>query len=260
MRYMKPWLVAVLLTSAGVAQAGTKIDVDKPMKPGGTIAVQNLAGDVEITGWDKSSLHIGGSLGSEQQQLKVTGSGNQMKIKVIYPPKGHDNDGAHLKIQVPKSSGVVASTVSADVRTTGLAGKQQVQSVSGDVVLDSADAPINAQSVSGEVTLKAGHDLPRHVSLQTTSGRVLLAGRPASDGAYRLNAVSGDIQIAVPKNAKAAYDLRTISGDIDNGFGPEPSSSEYSASTELTFGKDKNAHIIARSVSGDIELSASAED
>lgn len=250
-------IAALLFVTTISVQAVPTLNVDRAMSTDGTLAVRNLAGDVSVRGWSKSSLHIGGALGSSRQRLKVTGSGDHVKIQVIYPHHGQAGKGAHLIIDAPVSAALVVATVSADVSARGMQGKQQLRSVSGDVQSDGAGASINARSVSGGITLDTARDLPRHVALESTSGALSLAGTPTAGAVYRLNTVSGDLHIALPTQSSVAYDLRTTSGHIHGDFGPVPEDRTTSAGSSLIFKQGSgSAGMTARSVSGDVFLRA----
>lgn len=255
-------LTGLLLAGASMlAAAGPSVDMSGPLAADASVNIQNLDGRVEVRGWDKSTVHVGGTLGDKAQRVKLTGSGDALRIKVLYPEQQADSEGANLIIDLPRSASIVAATVSADVEVVGLSGAQQVRSVSGDVQLDGTASVIDAQSVSGDVSLEANDTLPKKALLSTTSGGLSLSGTPAANGVYALNAISGDSNISMPEDASVSYDLRTISGSIDNAFGPDAARSRSSASIALVFSHGEDgAQIVVRSVSGDISLADSGDD
>ncbi|MGA9851347.1 MAG: DUF4097 family beta strand repeat-containing protein [Gammaproteobacteria bacterium] len=256
-----------------------------------TVRINNIAGSVKILGWNNNQVHVSGTL-TDGVTLDFHGSGNDLEIRAIYPENSHNNGGADLTIQVPTASRVTVNTVSADIGASDLGGSAQLESVSGNVTLDSRDSDIAAKSVSGDVTITGsapgvhilGHSISGDVKisgvdgdvqaesisgtvkifqsrldrarLNSTSGNVDFSADLAKSGNYIFNSTSGNLSLTFPKAPDARFDLYTFSGDIDNNFGPRAQrTSEYGPGMELHFVNGAgDAQVTAHTLSGNITL------
>ncbi|MGH8377730.1 MAG: hypothetical protein ACRER7_02145, partial [Gammaproteobacteria bacterium] len=136
---------------ANPVNSGTPINETRSATVNATVRVNNIAGTVKVQGWDKSQVQVTGML-TDGVKLDFHGSGNDLEIRAVYLENSHNNAEADLTIQIPVASRLTVNTVSADIDASGLGGSTQLESVSGNVTLDSRDSDISAKSVSGEVT------------------------------------------------------------------------------------------------------------
>ncbi|MGH8282787.1 MAG: DUF4097 family beta strand repeat-containing protein [Gammaproteobacteria bacterium] len=259
----------------------------------GTVRVNNVAGSVKVRGWVKNQVQVTGILTGDVT-LDFHGSGNGVEIRAVYPENSHNNAEADLTIQIPVASRLTVNTVSADIGSHGLSGSAQLESVSGNVTLDSHDSDIGAKSVSGGVTINgstsgahiSGHSISGDVKisgvdgdvqagsisgtvrvsqsrldrarLNSTSGNVDFSATLAKSGNYSFNSTSGNLSLTFPKTPDARFDISSFSGSIDNNFGPKPQrTSEYGPGVELHFVSGHgDAQVNAKTLSGNISLHA----
>lgn len=128
-----------------------------------------------------------------------------------------------------------AKSVSGEVHVSGgtLEGPLEVSSVSGTVRLESLKARrIEANSVSGNVLLK--NVACERASVQTISGDVDYSGAIMRGGRYELQAHSGNIRLAVSGNVGFEIEANSFSGDIRSAL---PITNEAAASEEGLPGK-----------------------
>ncbi|HEX7964926.1 MAG TPA: DUF4097 family beta strand repeat-containing protein [Gammaproteobacteria bacterium] len=271
---------------------GHSVNESRPVKPDGEVRVDNLAGTVRVEGWDKNEVRVSGSLGGQVERLEITGDDSSLSIRVILPQHNCRDCEADLQINVPRSSRLEVSTVSADVEANDVNGSQQLGTVSGNIILRSGsgrvevrtvsgdvtvvgsaknaqvsgnsvsgtvhisnvDGSVDAESVSGDVRVSASH--LTGVKMSATSGNLMFQGTLAKGGNYDFHNVSGDVQLAVGMNPSARFDLSSFSGGIDNSFGPKPTRvSKYSPGMELRFTNGAaDAEVDAQTMSGEIHL------
>lgn len=282
-------LMAFLLIAC-TSWAQQKIDETRAASPDGVVEIHNLAGSVDVVGWNKSEVKVTGTLGRGAERLAIESSGKRMVIRVVLPHHAHNVKGSDLTVQVPASSRVEIETVSADVSARGLSGKLDLQTVSGEISVQGqpsgvecssvsgsikiersagttslktvsgeievtrADGEITASSVSGSVTIKGGSIAGSELS--TTSGSIRCEAAPTGNGSLKLKSLSGSITLAVPKDLAADFELKTFSGTIHNQIGPRAErTSKYAPGRSAEFSTGSGGpHIEMNSFSGTIEL------
>jgi hypothetical protein len=288
-------LAAVVLLAGmtlPTAAATRAVSAQKPADPAGTVEVVNVAGSIEISGWDQPTVDVSGSVGEKVERVDVTSSANRTSIRVVLPSAnnwGGDSE-AHLKIRVPQKSALEVSLVSSDLRIGGVSGSQhlqtvsgdiageaggdlqvnsvsgdvrlatrnshnaQIKTVSGDVNVGGADGTIQVNTVSGDATLTLG--TVSRAQFESVSGSVSVsAAALAAAGQFEATSISGDLAIRFTALPDADIEVQTFSGEIRNCFGPRPAEQEYGPGNRLNFRSGKGGgrvHIDTKS--GDVAL------
>ncbi len=278
-------MLALILAVPAVAQE--EIDVTRDLSSDGRLSIENIAGSVIVSGWDKDEVHITGTLGKGTERLDVDGNRNRLKIEVILPRRARNVKGSHLHINMPYGAELKVSTVSADIEVKDLRGELSLESVSGEIEVEADPAGFEAESVSGDLELIVGGEVlelatvsgdivlktqtPRELEIGTISGDVEVlskwvkridfesisgdldfAGEIRERGSF--NSQSGDLYILFSGDPDAEFEIGTFSGDIRNAFGPEPrKSNKFNLGKTLEFtAGDGRANIDIESFSGDI--------
>lgn len=293
-RLKDPILVCALalLTPWSLAHAATSVDEHRPANPQGAVEIDNVAGMIDVQGWDKSEVAVTGTIGKDVERVDVTGDNSRTTIRVVLPRGMHwgmrDGD-AHLLIHVPTNSSVSASLVSSDLKVSAVRGsldlrtvsgnitgdgggdvrandvsgdihftataakRIEVKAISGSIVLTGGNTDIEATSVSGDVRVTLG--TVSRARFKTVSGTVSGVLAAAPDAEIDGQSVSGDIRLEFPSEPNADFDVQTLSGDIDNCFGPKPTEPRHGPGKRLTFKTgDTNARVHLTTNSGDVRL------
>jgi len=271
-------------------QASSIVEENRTMPSDGLVQVENLAGSIEFTTWDKAEVSISGELGDDVEKLEIEKSTAGIEIRVRNHKNRRNVDESHLRLQIPETASIEAEGVSADITVKGSKGASVVlNSVSGDLTIEAETERLEAESVSGDVTFK-GHST--RSSVETVSGEIELEGLEGEmrvstvSGDVELNAMrvdrgrfetvsgdlvvsldvtdggrlnvqsmSGDVRLALPEAQQAEFTAQTFSGDINSGFGAVKRGSHGPGET-LSFRQGSNgATIKLESFSGDIKIS-----
>jgi Putative adhesin len=295
-RLNKPALVCVLtaLASPWLAHAATSVDEHRAANPQGAVEIDNVAGLIDVQGWDKSEVAVTGTIGKDVERVEVTGEGNRTSVRVILP-QGHHwgmRDGeAHLLIHVPTNSSIAASLVSSDLKVSAVHGGLElrtvsgningegggdvranavsgdihltanaakvieVKSISGNIVLTGGNADVEATTVSGDAHLALG--TVSRARFKTVSGNLSATLGAAPDAQIEGESVSGDVKLDFASAPPADYDIQTLSGEIDNCFGPKPTESRHGPGARLTFKTGEgSARVRISTRSGEVRLCA----
>lgn len=197
------------------------------------ISVENVAGEIEVKGWDRNEVQLTGRLGDSVDELKVNASSSVLEISVV----NHDErniDETVLLLRVPEGANIEVFAVSADIEIAGLDNEKLTgTSVSGDVEVQAKSQWVSLESVSGDVGFSG--QTPR-ISAESVSGDIRLSGL---SGDVEATTVSGDmvLEVGVMDNGK----FETVSGDMQ-------------ISAELS----PNGRLSAESMSGDVIVSLPA--
>jgi DUF4097 and DUF4098 domain-containing protein YvlB len=284
-------LVGVPLTGAFAA---TPVDREIDADPNGGLEVRNVAGLVEIEGWNRRSVHVSGTLADDVERLDVRAVDDEIVIEVILrreSSRSRDWAGTSLKINAPQSHDVEVATVSAGIVVRGIEGEQRLSSVSGSIDTQGFMADVDLNSVSGEVTARgtgretvtraraisgsvklerlAGQvqaevvsgsvdvvaDRLERATLSSISGGVSVRGMLADDARVDVTSTSGHIDLLFSGSAAAEYDLASFSGPIRSCFGPPVTEAPNGPQRKQQFREGtSNARVHAHTMSGGIAL------
>jgi len=283
-------LVCLLVSPA--AWAAQTVDETRPANDSARIEIENLAGSIQVTGWNRNEVHVTGTLGDDVEGLDISGTAEHLSLEVKIPhgENRHRDVEAHLQIHVPAGCHLEVETVSSSIDAADLSGGAELTSVSGDVTLSGhpataevetvsgnvritgAGTPVDVQSVSGDVTLTGvadeievstvdgtiavTADEIRRGKIQAVSGSIRVSGRLAAGARLDLQGHSSDVTLGVPAGTSASFDVTTFSGDIDNALGPEAqSTSRYTPGKKLEFSTGSgDARVSIETFSGDVTL------
>lgn len=246
------YLPLLLWLSIGSALADTPIELQHAATPHAQVSISNIAGEVHVTAWDRNLVQVGGSLGDGAKPLAITGSDDNLSIKV--EPQGGGgwfNWGSNsrmgsttLDVHVPRGASLKVEVVSAPLSIDGIdGGKLKINSISGRVRIDAQTPSLDVNSVSGDISF-SGHAeradlqtvsgdilapaLGHEVDLQTVSGRIKAGGGPWQQ--LSLSTVSGDAQLSGGLAGGGKLDINSMSGDVELTL-PAALSSAIHAST-----------------------------
>jgi Putative adhesin len=281
----------VIMTPWSPAHADKPVAQRVPADAKGTVEIGNLAGSVEVSGWDRAEVEVTGNVEDGVERVDVHSSGSRTSITVVLRPGLTHGGGAHLSIHVPAASAVTATLVSSDLKLAGVRGDVKLQTVSGNLSGD-VGGDVRASTVSGSVQLNA-NDARRmeiktisgdvHVSggggevelttvsgsakaelgslargrFKTVSGDVVAKLTLAPDGQLDGESVSGGLTFDFGSDPKAAFDVQSFSGEIQSCFGPAPEKPRYGPGSRLSFdtgGGQGRVHIDTKS--GDVKMCA----
>jgi hypothetical protein len=285
----------LVLSPWALAHAGTTVDQHRPANPQGAVEISNVAGTVDVQGWDKSEVAVTGTIGKDVERIDVTGDDNRTSIRVVLPSGlnwGSRTDSeAHLVVHVPAGSSVSTSLVSADLKVSGVRGDAKLQTVSGNVSGD-VGGDVRASVVSGDIKLTA--NAAKMIEVKAISGNIVLTGGNAEaevttvsgdatvtlgtvsrarfkaisgtlkatlalgpDAQFDSETVSGDVRVEFASEPSADFDLQSFSGSIDNCFGPKPEDVRHGSGQRLTFKTgDTHARVHISTKSGDLRMCA----
>ena len=253
---LAPALLALALLAAPAA-AQQRIDRRMPADPHASIRIFNLAGSTRVTGWDRDSIAVSGSVPRGAGKFFIGGAGSAAKLGVMSDSLGAP--GATLEVSVPRGATVWIKSSSADVTLSGVDGDVDISTVSGAIRAEGAPRRLTAEAMDGDIDLTtraaitrvktAGGSITIHggggditassVSgtirysgahkvlvgrLETVTGAVTFQGTVMRGGTLSIETHDGPVDLSVPRDQLADFDLTTFGGAVTNALsgGGEP--------------------------------------
>ncbi len=198
--------------------------------------LETVSGDITVSESADGKCYVYLFANSENarhlaEDAEVSASGRKISIRVRYKETGFKrffngrSDDVDIELQLPRSSGLVAKAVSADIEVRDTLMSAEINSVSGDIsVLQNPTTTCALKTVSGDITT------------HTFS---------ACD--YTLRSVSGDITVHVAPGLEIDVDGKSLSGDTESEISLSSSAGEAEDNAETVT-------INAKTVSGDIKI------
>ena len=291
MKKLSVILFGALLASPVMAE---RVDRTESVEADGRVDIYNMAGSIEIIGWDRSQINVSGEIGDDVEELvfEVNGSHTEIKVKIPKRSRGHKDVSADIVVRVPAASSIDVGSVSSDIDIENVTGEQDVQSVSGDITTEVFAADVDAETVSGDVNAE-GKGTDAEAKLESVSGDITADGLTGdlrigtvsgdlevNDGSFdrtKAETVNGDIVYVAEMRSGAKLDFETVNGTVDvsfvgdvgakfeietfngrirNCFGPEPErTSRYTPGWELSFTEgDGDGRVTIATLNGGVKL------
>lgn len=281
-------LMVVLLSMPAVADQ--QINQTVKARADGVVTVENIAGSIEVVGWDRNEVKVEGTLFGDVERVDIDG-GKRVRIEVKYPRRAKRVEGrAELLIHVPVASRVGVECISADVDVHGVAGsidaesisgnvdvrgkcrEVEAETISGDVTVDADAAEVDVASISGRIKATGGvsdveaesvsggiwleYERFLSLELESVSGDATVAGDLKAGGDFGFELHSGTLDLTVPSDVSADFRVETFSGGIDNAFGQKArKTSKYAPGRELEFSNGNgDARVRIDTFSGDVVI------
>jgi len=279
------------LLAAAAHAAERSVDLHKAADPEGQVEIIDVAGHIEIVGWDQPEIAVSGTIGDRVDRVDLSTNGDHATLRVVLPALSLSggSGAASLVVHVPQKSLVRGSLVSANLETRDLLGEQrlrtvsgdikahllrggsvnsvsgdlhltvsgtedlEIETISGDVSVDGAGSNVRVQTVSGELKIQLGAFAA--VRLKTISGEVQFGGSLGAGGRFEAESVSGEIRIRFAATPAADFDIESHTGEIANCFGPAPQKPQYGPGSHLVFRSGDGAgRVRVSTLSGEIRL------
>ena len=173
----------------------------------GRVMIQNLYGDVQITGWDRDEVLVEATKHSvdgrrlDDARIVVDTSDGRVSIRTQYTGSDAESPAAvEYRIMVPRNASLEdVKLVNGGLSITGVLGGIKASAVNGN---------IHAERLEGETDLSTINGL-----LEADFHRVSRC-HPIT-----LSSVNGPIHVSLPSGASATVSAQNRSGGIDSDFG-----------------------------------------
>jgi hypothetical protein len=286
-------IASMVVLMAG-AQCATAEQITKTLAADarGEVEIVNVAGSVEVSTWERNEVRVEADLGRGVERLDFRNDGSRTFIKVVLPRLSRGGGSSDLVVTIPRDSGLIVNTVSAEQKIRGVRGSQRLQAVSGSIETEFGPGDVELKTVSGNIAArgrdgkglvrattvsgdlqiqKAGPELELNTvsgdmivtldrldrgRIKTTNGDLELTAALGEAARLDAEAINGDLTFILRGQVNAEFDIETFNGDIDSCFGPKPSRSrQYGPGNELRFTEGTGAaRVRIKTLNGSINL------
>lgn len=221
-------LAVVPATHASVTETVTK---SFPLAADGSIHLDNVNGDIDITAWDKAEVSISAEKRAKTDEdlhkvtLEFDSTPEKLTIHTKYQRGGwfrsNVNASVRYRLMVPAGARLQKiDSVNSDITVTGVRGAVILDTVNGSISATGLAADARLDSVNG--SLRAGFDAldkVREMKLDSVNGRAEVSLPKGVSAEIYADSVNGRISIDQPiKLGKAGR--HSLSGGIGSGTGP----------------------------------------
>jgi Toastrack DUF4097 len=200
-------ILLALAATAGTATAQTPIDRRFAARPDGYVRIANLAGSVRVTGWDRDSVVITGTVYEPPGAAFYLGYGVEGAKLGIWTDEPVSNlRPSDLEIRVPRGSQVFVRSGSATVTIAGVTGGLDIHSVTGRIAVSGTPREIHAESFEGGIEIDGA---AANVSVKTASGTIALRG---VRGVVTATTVMGDLTVTADAIERGTFE--SVDGNV----------------------------------------------
>jgi DUF4097 and DUF4098 domain-containing protein YvlB len=197
--------------------------------PGGTFDLQNVAGDITITGGAATDARIEAvkrvrdtvaaraRATIAQTRIEISERGGNVEVRTFHP-RVPSRISVDYTITLPENVNVILRSSSGNLHVQSLSGDEVVaNTLSGSIVLrDLVSRILDLHTISGDMQL---HDIAaRRAFLQSTLGNLEYAGRLLPTGRYRLQTHRGNIRFQPSGDPGFDLEAMTFSGELRSDF------------------------------------------
>ena len=200
-------ILAMVLAAAAHAEVTQDFHRTVPLPANGRVSIDNMNGDVEISGWDRNEVEIDAVKTARDRQrlddtrIEVDSSSNSVEITTHYQEHFFNNNPAsvHYTLHVPSKARI-----------------DRINLVNGSLTLQQLSGEIRANLVNGK--LRAS-DLAGEGDLATVNGTIDANYSSLKDvREIKIKSVNGSINLTLPQSPNAQVSASAISGDITTDF------------------------------------------
>ena len=220
-------LLALLLAVTAHAQLSQEFHRTVSLPANGRVSLDNINGNVEITGWNRNEVQIDAVKQARDQQrldeasIEVETSSDSVKIHTQYPHNHTNNNPASVNytLHVPQNARLDGiSLVNGSLTVEKMMAEVDAKLVNGKAHIRDLSGEANISNVNGSIEANyASLNNVRQIKLRSVNGSIEL-GLPGSPNAeVKASSVNGGIKTDFPLAVQGAFSGRSLSGTLGSG-------------------------------------------
>src|SRR5271165_2493640 len=220
-----------------------------PLSSGGTVALENTNGSVEISGWEQNTVEINGTKYASTKYLldgvkvDTAVSSGSVRIRTTRPFDTRGGSGVEYRIRVPRKALLdTIATTNGAIRVEDLEGNARLRSTNGAIRTRKVHGEVFAHTTNGNLEAQ---DVNGNVILETTNGGIQAE---MAHGSLEAKTTNGSIHAAVD-DATANWPVRLHSTNgrielkVTGGTIPDVRAETSNSSVSLQLPQGANARV-----------------
>ena len=200
-------LMATVIAVSAAAQVTQDFHRTVPLSSTGRVSLENINGNVTITGWERNDVQIDAVKKARDQQkldearIEVDASTDSVHIKTKYP-EGHTNNNP--------------ATVTYELHVPRMARLDHLDLVNGSLEISKVSGEIDANLVNGKTDLR---DLSGRLTISAVNGTITANFRTLDNvKEIHLKSVNGAVNLGLPASPNAEVSVSTVNGGITTDY------------------------------------------
>jgi len=188
-----------------------------PFPPGGSVAVENVQGDIDVEAWDRAEVEVvvvktalGLGANPDDVRIEVESNGRALTLRTLYVGQADEPVRVDYQVRVPRQVRLERlRTVEGSIRARGIEGSVDASTLNGNIEQRNISGSVLARAINGSVavSLRALPDRAAPVQLDTVNGHIFLSLPSQANADLQLSAVAGRIE------GNYAFTVSDVPGD-----------------------------------------------
>jgi len=220
-------LLALLLAVCAHAQVSQEFHRTVSLPANGRVSLDNVNGNVEITGWNRNEVQIDAVKKARNQQrldearIEVETGSDYVKIRTQYPNDHINNNPAsvHYTLHVPQNARLDrVSLVNGSLTVQKVTGEVDASLVNGKAHIGDLAGAVKVSSINGGIEANySSLNNVREIKLKSVNGSIEL-GLPGSPNAdVKASTITGGIKSDFPLTVQGSFASHNLSGTLGSG-------------------------------------------
>jgi DUF4097 and DUF4098 domain-containing protein YvlB len=220
-------LLAVLVAAPAYASVTQEFHRTIPLTADGRISLNNINGDVEISGWAQNQVQIDAIKTAPDQQrldamqIEINNSSDSVDIQTKYP-EGHTNNNpgsVRYALHVPQNARIdKINLVNGSLDVRKLAGEISANLVNGKLRASDLSGSADLATVNGSVDANySSLNNVKQIKLGSVNGTVILQLPQSPNADVSASVVNGSISTDFPLTVKGHFVGKSMSGTLGSG-------------------------------------------
>lgn len=250
---------AALIAGMAPAISGAQVKLDQKVDAGHraapdcSIRLQGPIATIRVTGWDRDSIAVSGSLPKGARLENMFGSEPGAAVRgvkmLVEGAPGQIRPAGIIELRVPFGARIVLHTGSSDIEVTGLTGELDITMLGGSARVSASPRILTVDAIYATITLEGS---PERVRLKSFEGDITMRGGSLN---AEFSTAQGNIRVGGGMFDRAKFDATTgsvsFSGDLSGNA--SVSIGTHSAPVELHLSPKESVVIQVTTSMGTIE-------
>jgi hypothetical protein len=244
-------MMSVVLVIAGWVVAGPGyeeiVDQSFPLATGGSVALENVNGDVSIEVWERNEVRVYAVKSASSPELldglqvKVDAGNNQVRVDTRYPSMRGSDHGRRRFTKVEYT-----------LTVPRMAMLDEIELVNGNLTVVGVEGGIEAATVNGNIMVR---DCAGSADLGTVNGGIEAhVDRLGYGNKLDLESVNGRLDLYLASSVGADLTADSVNGKLENDFGINVRKGKYVGSDFQGSVGGGGAKVALETVNGSINV------